>query len=381
MYELDNMDRFWVEGGSIVVKLQVEDGADTNYRRAFVYRISDDFSIDLLRRQSSNELLSYIQVGAGNTQIASQYSSATEGEPVYVTMTWDLTNWTIYENTTLKATNSAQTATSINLDATSRTIRLGNSSIQTFQGTYFNTAIYIGKVLTLEEITDIVEEDTFSEIDAEQSQVWLPMRTQYDSSGTQVTDNLGLNSATATVGDGSTGTTFPTHISPKGMSFDGGDYLDTGYVVDSSSTDFTAGIWVKGSPLNYCMSQSHADPGAYASDWIIGLDSTDAMFWMRSDAVGTASDYEDGRWHLMVMVWDLSAETYEAFVDGVSIGTSGVVVGYGYAGAAAAKVGSSGDAATGFYTGNAFEPFIFNYKLNATQIKEIYNRGKRSLNK
>lgn len=57
--------------------------------------------------------------------------------------------------------------------------------------------------------------------------LWLPMRSQYvdPGSGLMVTENMGSLGGTVQCGDGATAGTFPTQRSPRGASFDGGDYL------------------------------------------------------------------------------------------------------------------------------------------------------------
>lgn len=60
--------------------------------------------------------------------------------------------------------------------------------------------------------------------------LWLPMRSRYvdPGSGLMVTENLGSLGGTVQCGDGATAGTFPTQRSPRGASFDGGDWIDLG---------------------------------------------------------------------------------------------------------------------------------------------------------
>ena len=79
-------------------------------------------------------------------------------------------------------------------------------------------------------------------VSPDQALLWLNFESQYtDSNGKRVITNYGrYPGAPATVqcGDGTTSSTFPTQLSGKrGLSFDGGDYIDTGIVDPFERTD------------------------------------------------------------------------------------------------------------------------------------------------
>ena len=167
----------------------------------------------------------------------------------------------------------------------------------------------------------------------------------------------------------------PTNVTvttlPSGLAvatFAGDGYVDiTGLTTDlSGGGDFTALIWVKFSGnKQYAFCQSHTLTPSYSSDWFF-LQSAGPIFWMRNITLGTLSSIYNNVWHLLGMVWDLSAETYEGFVDGASIGTSDSVSGYG--GVDSVKIGVKGNSITNFYTGSSARPRIILRALSAATI-------------
>ena len=90
--------------------------------------------------------------------------------------------------------------------------------------------------LTLQEALDYFQNSTFNY--RNKAVLDLPMDlASYDFTNKKVLDRSGKGND-ATLGDGSTASTFPTKLSTKGFSFDGGDYLDLG---DKDAYSFTDG--------------------------------------------------------------------------------------------------------------------------------------------
>lgn len=78
--------------------------------------------------------------------------------------------------------------------------------------------------LSQAEVTDLVNGATIPELD--RPIIDLPLRSwYYNGSSVAVTENKGTLGGTATLGNGTTTTTFPTFTSPSGIQTDGGDYL------------------------------------------------------------------------------------------------------------------------------------------------------------
>ena len=160
------------------------------------------------------------------------------------------------------------------------------------------------------------------------------------------------------------------------LSFNGTtNYVDTNLTTDlSGSGDFTVEAWIKAdtSAGRYAMSQSHSlDP--YSSDWIIMFSQGEALFWMRSATLSAPAGFDGTQWNYLALVWNSSAETYEGFVNGASVGTSGTVSGYG--GVGSIKIGASGNATSSFFDGTIDEVRISNTARSSAEIDANWNGG------
>lgn len=95
-------------------------------------------------------------------------------------------------------------------------------------GTMYEFKIY-DKALTADELDTFSYENSWVETDDSQALITLPLRAAYNDGSDQVTENIGSLGGTVQLGDGSTSSTFPTQLSPKGMEFDGANtYLECG---------------------------------------------------------------------------------------------------------------------------------------------------------
>jgi len=273
-----------------------------------------------------------IYSGSGTNEVLSLTASWTGGTWYHVTVTWGSNGQRLYINGVQEAADTSYTNT-YEYSATSWRFPRRHDGYADFEGKMDDVRIY-DYARTAEQIYN-----------------------DYKSThGTMVADTKFV--------DGKIG---------KALEFDGtGDYVDTGITTDFSGTgDFTVSAWFKGSNSVYMITQTHT-AGSYASDWIFGGSGTE-LFWMRSQNLGTASTIEDGNWHHVAMVWDKSAETYEGFVDGASIGTSSTVSDYG--GVNSVKIGTRGDATTTFTNGSVDDVRIHNYARTAAQVIQDYNAG------
>ena len=91
-----------------------------------------------------------------------------------------------------------------------------------FAGEIKDVRIY-NKALSAEEVSDLYQEDTFQEIDDSKALVSLPLRSNYHDGVNQVTENIGSLGGTVKLADGTTTAEFPSQVThlPKGMVFDG----------------------------------------------------------------------------------------------------------------------------------------------------------------
>ena len=113
-------------------------------------------------------------------------------------------------------------------------------------------------VLSAEDAKDLYEQDTVSELD--RPIINFPFRSwYYNGSGIAVTDNIGSLKGTATLGDGTTTTTFPTQLSPKGVSNDGDDYFTKAVSLNGTYTIAIMGKIT--TPLNNIIADFRTDGG------------------------------------------------------------------------------------------------------------------------
>ena len=398
-YNLVDMEWFWENGGSIVIKGNFSSGASTSYERFVVWRISDDYSIDLARKPSNGDIACWIQTGPGNTEYIQSYS-ATADTDIYITITWNPANTTLsfYENAVLTGTDTTAGATSVNLDTNSRVLRLGNSSLgagNNFTGTLYDVTIY-NKVLSLAEITDIVNGTTISEVDASKSLVWLPCDTHYLDT-TQKTENIGSLGGVVQVGDGSTSSTFPTVVE-NGFDFDGGDYYL--FMADVSGIQ---NVFDGGGTVHWWMK---ADSDGENSGGRIFQKGTGWLVNVQSESAGKVSvrlykyfDGADGEWNLTsaevpLGQWVHFAIVYDA--DAVAnnptfyINGEERTVGSGITEATTPTGTRDTDVGSGLYIGNSpdgtrtFDGILDKVSvvgsvLTPTQIRYLYQKGRRML--
>lgn len=146
----------------------------------------------------------------------------------------------------------------------------------------------------------------------------------------------------------------------------------------SGSEDFTVAIWTKFSGnQRYVISQSHII-SPYSSDWFFLCFDSNNIFWFRSVKLGNYNSINDGEWHYLVMTWDKTAETYEGFVDGMSIGTSAVVSDYG--GVGSIKIGANGEV-TDFFNGSIALVQIFSRRFSVGEAQKSYNAIRKRFSK
>ena len=109
-------------------------------------------------------------------------------------------------------------------------------SSQAFYNVTVGNVIISTETWTAQEALDDYNGTTYPALDAAKALVYLPLKSHFSDGSNQQTKNLGTE-GNLILGDGTTSTTFPTQLQPKGMSFDGGDYLETAGTVALAATD------------------------------------------------------------------------------------------------------------------------------------------------
>lgn len=148
------------------------------------------------------------------------------------------------------------------------------------------------RALSDAEINDIIEQDTFQEVDESQFLVNLDFRTRYDDGSNIVTDNKGSLGGTFILGDGSTASSFPTQLTPKGYEFDGANqYIKAGNILnfdndEAQSIAFLGRGLVGGAQPTGLLSKSLGSGGGYSGYQIFLLDN-DIVFRYYNDGVNS----------------------------------------------------------------------------------------------
>ena len=230
-------DWFWLTGGTLRVRVRPND-VDSTFRRFFFLGQDANFFISLTVRGSTGATILEVRNGSGNNFYAAN-QTLTIGSFNELVLVFDPStpSWTSYLNGGSAVTDTSAGAAGLGAyDTNFDLIKVGSisgGSAVTDMDTDF-IDIYQSQ-WTAEEASDAFDDDTYEEVDAQKAPLYLPMRAQFDDGSNQVTPNLGSIGGTVIVGDGSTSTTFPTVLTPKGFSFDGGDYL---VAADNANLDF-----------------------------------------------------------------------------------------------------------------------------------------------
>jgi len=153
-------------------------------------------------------------------------------------------------------------------------------------------------------------------------------------------------------------------------SFNGESYVDTKDSRNySGSGNFSICAWIRKaeSSASYAMCQAHSLVG-YGSDWIIA--GGGSLFWMRSKSLGSEFWLNDYKWHHVIFAWNRVRQTYKGYFNGVSLGESDIVEGYG--GTGSIKIGVRGDAASSFWLGSVAHVKIFLRDITDTEARNIF---------
>jgi len=245
------------------------------------------------------------------------------------------------------------------------------------------------KSLSDEEVNDLYDEVTFSEVDDIKALVSLPLRSHYFDGADQVTENIGSLGGTIILGDGTTSTTFPTQVTPKGMSFDGGDYLESENASLQLTGDVTFGCYIKpiSTGTKYVMIQS-------AVGETEATNTLYSMFFNGSLVVGYLHEYSsglnetssfttaltEGVFNHVYFVRDDTAKTVSVYLNGeyqenYTYGTSATG-----GSSTTLNIGTFAQQAGTFMTGTVSLPRVFPFALTSTQMKFLYDKDRRLLN-
>jgi len=333
------------------------------------------------RWRSNSAVITY---GQKHDVAVSYNSSSTANDP------------TLYVDGVAVSITEITTPAGVADDDSTEPLKIGTS----FDGTIKNLSLYKG-TKTAEEILDIYEQDTFEEIDDSKFLVSLPLRANYDDGANQVTENIGSLGGQVTVGDGATAGTFPTQLTPKGMTFDGtAEYLwSDGTYLDITSLQILGDVTFGG------LVRLNSDP-AVANAVIIGqliegeTEATNCLYSLQTTtnnalhylheygngvnaSINYAYELPLGSWVHAYIVRDISAQTADLYINGEFSES------YDFSGASNPTTGTSTEFWIGVNVGFApdrfvpmsiIQPRVIASALTPTQIKELANRDLRMIN-
>lgn len=270
------------------------------------------------------------------------------------------------------------------------------SGTQSMRGTAEEFYFY-DRDLSAEEVLDLYEEDTFQEVDDSKFLLSLPLRSNYNDGSNQVTENIGSLGGTVTLGDGTTSTTFPTQLTPKGMSFDGTtDYLSaidgqidldalriTGDITfglmmrlaDDVAADYAGGIGVTAA----------AETEATNALYLMSLKTTNIISYIHEYGAGNNEAYDfayvlsPGSLYHVYLVRDNSLKTVTLYING---DVQGVFTYTNSPTGGSETVFDIGRniAFNKFFNGNFYLPRVGSFAATPTQIKGLYEKDRRLLN-
>jgi hypothetical protein len=279
-----------------------------------------------------------------------------------------------------------------NLFDTSESLYIGsnsNSTTNSYTGE-LKDAFISKRAYTDEEILDWHQQDTFQEIDDSKALYSVPCRTNYNDGADQVTENIGSEGGIMYLGDGTTSTTFPTQLYPKGFSYDGGDYLESEDSVSGMSGDFEGSMTalikrsVTGSAmLVTSLGANSVDAGVsfgMAVDTVAG--SLSAEFNSRTHR--TAGDLiSDDQWYHIAITKEAGTITAgtKLYINGEEVPYAATASGSPNLLAGPFNVGVWVVPGASEFTGSILHPRLFDFELTPTQVKEIARRDMKGLNK
>jgi len=310
----------------------------------------------------------------------------------HVVATFDGTNSLIYVNGQLDTATGAFTKSSSGgkLSSIGAAVTGGDydawSSVE-LGGTIYYVNVY-DKVLSAEEVADRSLQDTFSEIDAKQMELSLPLRSHYDDGGTEVTANNGtMDSDQVLWGNGSTATTYPTLLDNNGASFDGGDYIKVNTPVPL--TDITNQISC-GALIRMEIVDNYQSICENERNWYLFTNNVGRLTFAFNDAGGAYHKYIVGTTNLQKGVWYYVVASYDGSdaSSGISIYINGVKEVASNANWDAGLTDNStrlafgigGNLSTYPFEGAMKFPFVSTKEITETQAKWLSERAFKEFN-
>ena len=260
---------------------------------------------------------------------------------------------------------------------------------------HIGDVVFYEGVLTADEVVDAYSKSTYQEIDANNSVVWLPLRSRFNDGSNEVTRNIGTG-ADAIVGDGSTSETYPTFVVPHGAYFAKGDYLKlpANTVSVSGESAVTVGCLIKVDEFtdDYARMISQADD--VTDRFILGYGGAAVgnvhrltCFIGSGYGVTNVDVLESGTYCTVFLVYDGSGSTNEARA---KLYYNGELQTTGFVSTIPATVPTIADdmyvaysnvTANREFVGTIMFPCVFKEAFTPRQIKYLHNKMMKELNR
>lgn len=248
-----------------------------------------------------------------------------------------------------------------------------NGGVQWFDGQLGEVSVYNRKYTAAEVEDRFQDRNTFREIEIDQLEFFLNLKTRYNNGASELTPNTGaIGSDTIKWGDGNTASTFPTLLDNNGASFDGGDYVLVNQSLAVVNTEpFTLG----------CMFRTTGVAGTFLMDCRAATNGFGFLLWSDGKVRGftdtgaagkfveTNGAYNDSTWHTCIVNYskfDASNTAVSIYIDG-ELEISGNADIFTDA-SVKPVIGAEFDFSNGF-VGDVKYPFFWRINLNATQAK------------
>lgn len=210
--------------------------------------------------------------------------------------------------------------------------------------------------------------------------------SSYNENNSQVYDFSGQdNNASTVINAHYTGL---GKLGSGGYLFDGtGDYLNVSHDTSISfdfNDEFTYSLWMKRSSFGYD-SRFIEKRAGNSENPFIGFVAGDNTYFRMTDAsnnillaVTSTNTVKDTGWHHYVFTYsNVSAISY---FDGVQVGIDNTVSKYDPRNTEPLMIGCRGQTASNCFNGTMDEFAIWNRKLSATEVNDLYRRGAHQLN-
>jgi len=217
------------------------------------------------------------------------------------------------------------------------------------------------------------------------------------ANGTNNIDDVSVKSSEVTAKNANgTGMAYVSGVRGTAIDFDGtDDYLCTDTNDDDTCDDnnnfdfaaadnFSAGMWVKmnTATATQVLMIKYDNTNPY---WAIWLTSDGKPYLNIRDSGGITSsttgigEIDDNRWHQVVGVRDVSTDKLSFYIDGLLVSSITDTTTATMANAASFNIGRSTTGTAYQFTGSIDEPFVTAEALTGSQIKRMYETGKRAL--